>query len=96
MLRSVGMERKGFRRMMNYECLIFGLKSLIGLPVALLVDYLMYHSMEAGVDTGFLVPWGSVGIAVLSVFLVTFLTMRYAYGKVEKLNPIEALREENL
>ena len=29
MLRSVGMDRKGFRRMMCYECLIYGLRSIL-------------------------------------------------------------------
>ena len=29
MLRSVGLTQKGFRRMMDYECLIYGLLSLI-------------------------------------------------------------------
>lgn len=28
-LKSVGMTRKGFNRMMNYECLLYGLRALL-------------------------------------------------------------------
>ena len=35
MLKSVGMTQKGFHRMMNYECLLYGSKALLlGLPVS--------------------------------------------------------------
>lgn len=35
MLKSVGMTQKGFRWMMNYECLLYGSKALLlGLPVS--------------------------------------------------------------
>jgi putative ABC transport system permease protein len=41
-------------------------------------------------------PWGAVGIAVLSVFLVVFATMMYSMCKIKKDNPIDALKNENL
>lgn len=95
MLRSAGMEKKGFRRMLGYEGLILGIKSLIGIPVSLGIDYLIYILVKEGFGIHeFLIPWREIGLAVFSVFIVTFLTMRYAYHKTQKLNPIETLREE--
>ena len=97
MLKSIGMTRGGFNRMMNYECLLYGAKSLLyGLPAAAGVCWLIYKSVYIGMDTEFTLPWGSVAVAVCSVFLVVFVTMLYAMRQVKKENPIDALKNENL
>ena len=97
MLKSVGMTQKGFDRMMNYECLLYGSKALmLGLPVSCGITYLMYRSVNQAYETAFRLPWAAVGIAVMSVFLVVFATMMYSMSKVKKDNPIDALKNENL
>ena len=97
MLKSVGMTQKGFHRMMNYECLLYGSKALLlGLPVSCGITYLMYRSVNQAYETAFRLPWAAVGIAVMSVFLVVFATMMYSMSKVKKDNPIDALKNENL
>lgn len=97
MLKSVGMTRKGFNKMMNYECLMYGLKGLVyGIPVALGITYLIYRAASSGWESSFYVPWLSVVIAVGSVFVVVFATMLYSMSKVKKDNPIDALKNENL
>ena len=97
MLKSVGMAQKGFRRMMNYECLLYGSKALLlGLPVSCGITYLIYRAVTTAYETSFHLPWAAIGIAVLSVFLVVFATMMYAMRKVKKDNPIDALKNENL
>lgn len=94
-LRSVGMTGRGLRRMMNYECLLYGTKSLIfGVPVAFFVTYLIFRSISAGYDIGFYLPWSAVAIAVGSVFLVVFATMMYSMSIVKRDNPIDALKNE--
>ena len=97
MLKSVGMTQKGFRRMMNYECLLYGSKALLlGLPVSCGITYLIYRAVTTAYETSFHLPWTAIGIAILSVFLVVFATMMYAMSKVKKDNPIDALKNENL
>lgn len=97
MLKSVGMTQKGFRRMMNYECLLYGSKALLlGLPVSCGITYLIYRAVTTAYETSFHLPWAAISIAVLSVFLVVFATMMYAMRKVKKDNPIDALKNENL
>ena len=49
-----------------------------------------------GMETKFHLPWTAIGIAVLSVFLVVFITMMYSMSKIKKDNPIDALKNENL
>ena len=97
MLKSVGMTQKGFRRMMNCECLLYGSKALLlGLPVSCGITYLIYRAVTTAYETSFHLPWAAIGIAVLSVFLVVFATMIYAMRKAKKDNPIDALKNENL
>ena len=97
MLKSVGMTQKGFRRMMNYECLLYGSKALLlGLPVSCGITYLIYRAVTTAYETFFHLPWAAIGIAVLSVFMVVFATMMYSMSKVKKDNPIDALKNENL
>ena len=97
MLKSVGMTQKGFRRMMNYECLLYGSKALLlGLPVSCGITYLIYRAVTMAYETSFHLPWAAIGIAVLNVFLVVFATMMYSMSKVKKDNPIDALKNENL
>ena len=52
--------------------------------------------MDIGYRRSFFLPWYSVAIAVVSVFLVVFATMLYATNKLKKGNPIDALKNENL
>lgn len=97
MLKSVGMPRKDFNRMMNYECILYGTRALIlGLPVSCVVTWLTWGSVSYGVETRFRLPWEAMGVAVLGVFLVVGISMIYAMRKIHKDNPIDALKNENL
>ncbi len=97
MLKSVGMPKKGFDRMMNYECLLYGVKSLLyGLPLSFLLCYLMSKSMEVGWNAAFAIPWNNVAIVVVGVFVMVFGSMVYSMRRIKRDNPIEALRNDNL
>ena len=97
MLKSVGMTTKGFNRMMNFECILYGTRALLfGLPVSVGISYLIHLAVSEGYQKEFTLPWVAIGIAVLSVFLVVFVTMMYSMSKVKKDNPIDALKNENL
>ncbi len=95
MLKSVGMSDRGFNKMMYFECILYGLKALIyGLPVAFTITYFIYQGMMAGVDVPFALPWVSVGISILSVFLVVFTSMVYAVKKVKNENIVDILKSD--
>ena len=97
MLKSVGMTAKGFNRMMNFECVLYGTRALLfGLPVSVGISYLIHLAVSEGYQKDFTLPWVALGIAVLSVFLVVFVTMMYSMSKIRKDNPIDALKNENL
>ncbi|MBQ5565466.1 MAG: FtsX-like permease family protein, partial [Clostridia bacterium] len=97
MLKSIGMTDRSMRRMLSFECIIYGLRALLlGLPVSVGVTFLIHRIVAQELQRGFYVPWHSIMIAVGSVFLVVFATMLYARGKLKKDNPIDALKNENL
>ncbi len=93
MLRSTGMDQRGFRRMMCYECLLYGLKGmLLGLPVSLFVNWRIYCAVGKGWETGFYLPWPSYLIAIFSVFAVVGSTMIYSMRKVKQENIVDELK----
>ncbi len=98
MLRSVGMSDRGFNRMMRFECFFYGMWTLVfGVPIASGFSFLIHRaivSMEQMEDIAFTFPWEAMGICVLSVFAIVFITMVYATGKIRKENIIDALRDE--
>ncbi|MBQ9911518.1 MAG: ABC transporter permease [Firmicutes bacterium] len=98
MLKSVGMDSRGFNKMMNYECIIYGVKGLsLGIPVSILTTFLIFQVAKgAGDGLKFFIPFGSFAVAIGSVFIVVFATMIFAMNKIKKDNPIDALKNENI
>ena len=96
MLRSVGMPDRDFRKMMNFECAFYGVRTLLlGLPAAGVLSWLIYRGFVlGGADMNFIFPWRSMTISVLGVFFVVFITMLYAVSKIKKENIIDALRDD--
>lgn len=95
MLRSIGMSDKDFNKMMRFECAFYGMKALmIGIPLSLIISVLITKTMFMEEQAEFTLPWTSVGISALSVFLIIFITMMYAVSKIKKENIIDALRDE--
>lgn len=97
MLRSVGMADRDFDRMMRFECALYGLRTLLfGLPLSLLVSWLIYFGLTFKETEAFpfQFPWASLGISMVGVFIVIFITMLYATSKIRKENIIDSLRDE--
>ena len=96
MLRSIGMSDRDFRKMMSFECILYGARTLfLGLPMAGVLSWLIYRWMVwGGAEIDFMFPWNSMGISVLGVFLVVFVTMLYAVNRIRKENIIDALRDD--
>jgi len=83
-------------RMIGFECLSYGTRALLwGLPLSLLIDFGIQRIGSNVSNEGYLFPWGTVAVAVVTVFLIVFVTMFYAVSKLRKDNPIDAIRMEN-
>ena len=97
-LRSIGLNKKGFNKMIYFESLFFGLKSLVfSLPVSGIIIYLIHKSMTEVIEfESLMLPITQMIYAIIGVFLIVLLTMLYASHKIKKDNILEAIREENI
>lgn len=97
-LKSIGMTKKEFNRMIRLESLMYGIKSLIiGIPLGVLGVFAIFSSFSIGsVPMSFVFPWKAILISIAAVFIVVWLIMKYSISKVNKQNIIETIRNDNI
>lgn len=97
MLKSIGMTKKEFNRMIRLESLFYGLKSLlIGVPLGLLGDYAIFKATGNTIMLDYSFPTMAVLISIVFVFFVVWLIMKISISKVNKQNIIETIRNDNI
>lgn len=96
MLRSVGMTGRAFRLMMGYECVIYGLRSLVyGTALSVLISLAFSRLTFRGIGGGgFLFPWAWFLASVAGVLVIVSVTMAYTMHKIRGMNIIDELRKE--
>ena len=96
MLKSVGMTKYEFNRMIRLESLFMGLKSLvIGIPIGLILSYIIHHFIALD-HTNYMLPVPALIISVVVVFILISVIMKYSIYKISKQNTIETIRNENI
>ena len=97
MLKSIGMTKKEFNRMINLESIFYGVKSLlIGNVLGVGLSYFIYKTVAGAMDFGFQLPIKSMIISIVFVMIVVSIIMRYSLKKINKQNIIETIRKENI
>lgn len=97
MLRSVGMTKKEFNKMIRLESIFYGVKSLvIGSVIGILLSYLIHKSVANSMVMSFLFPYKAIIISIIFVFVIIGFTMRYSINKINKENIIETIRKDNI
>ena len=96
-LKSIGMTTKEFNKMIRLESLLYGLKSLlIGIPIGLLGSFCIHQAFKNSIDFGYMIPWVSILISIIFVFIIVGATMKYSLIKINKQNIIETIRQDNI
>lgn len=96
MLKSMGMNMKSMKKMMNYECLIYGFRSIFyGVILSILISFAMFMVLSQGAAIDFRQPWEGILISVIWVFAVVFITMIYSMSKIKKQNIIDELKKDS-
>ncbi len=97
-LRSIGLTNRGFNKILFFESLFFGMKSLIfAIPVSICITVLIHYALADMVSIStIIIPWKYIIISIVSVFVIVLLTMMYSTSKIKKHNIIEQIREENI
>lgn len=97
MLKSIGMTKKEFNRMIRLESIFYGVKSLIiGIPIGLVLSYGMYNVFRNSMEMEYVLPYKSIVVAVIFVAVVIGIIMRYSMSKINKQNIIETIRNDNI
>lgn len=96
-LKSIGMTKKEFNKMIRLESIFYGLKSIIiGLPLGILGSYLLYLAFREGILMEYTFPVMPTVVAVVVVFLLIGGIMKYSLNKINKQNIIETIRKDNI
>lgn len=97
MLKSIGMTKKEFNRMINLETIFYSLKALLyGIIFGLIASFAIYKAFAQSLDYGFKIPLQAIIISIIFVFVIIFIIMRFAIRKINKQNIIETIRKENV
>ena len=97
MLKSIGMTKKEFSRMISLESIFMGIKSLVfGIPIGLILSYLIHHYLTLDSGLPYKMPVIAILIAIITVFILIFIIMKYSMNKINKQNTIETIRNENI
>lgn len=94
MLRSVGVSKKGFYKIVCLESLLYGVKSLIiGLPISFVISYAMTKTLGSSAYP-FQFDYMMYIAVILAVFIIVGLSMLYAVSKIRKGSIIDAIKED--
>ena len=97
MLKSVGMTKNEFMRMIRLESLFMGLKALIiGIPIGILLSYVIYYYFVFSSGLPYKLPIVAILLAIITVFILISIIMKYSINKINKQNTIETIRNENI
>lgn len=96
MLKSIGMTKKEFSRMINLETVFYGTKSLLyGIILGTGGTLLLYNAIKDNLKE-FQWPIIATVLASVSVFILIFIIMKYSVRKINKQNTIETIRKDNI
>ncbi len=97
MLKSIGMTKKEFNRMINLETFFYSTKSLVyGIILGLIGSLLIHEAFSKKNDINFIIPYTPIVLSILFVFLLVFIIMRFSINKINKQNIIETIRKDNI
>ncbi len=85
-LRAVGATKKQFYKMINYESILYSIKSLIiGIPLGLILSYLIYILLlEENYIISYYFPIMPIICVIILVFLTVWIIMKNSIKQIEK------------
>ena len=96
-LKSIGMTRKEFNRMILLESIFYSMKSLFfGIILGIAGSYLVYRAFSGSMDFGYILPVKAIIISIVFIIVLVYTIMKYSLSKTNKQNIIETIRKENI
>lgn len=96
-LKSIGMTKKEFDKMIKLEGTFIEIKSLFyGIIFGLILSYVIYYFFNRGEAVTYYFPLKEIIIVIIVVVIFIDLIMKYSEKKINKQNIIETIRSENI
>ncbi|MBR4768432.1 MAG: ABC transporter permease [Lachnospiraceae bacterium] len=96
MLRSIGLSKQGFLKMIVYEWMKESFTGLvIGFFAATAFTFAIWKVISQMIRRAFYMPWESIVISAGATFFVMTLSILYALRRVRTEHPVEVLKDEN-
>ena len=99
MLKSIGMSKRDFTKMICLESVFYCFKSLLfGLMIGLFVNYYFREAVNLSNSAyvPYYIPIREIIITTLIILGVIFLIMNYSLRKINRQNIIETIRQDNI
>ncbi|MEV4922025.1 ABC transporter permease [Streptomyces roseoverticillatus] len=96
MLRAIGLDRKGIKRMVRLESLVISLfGGVMGIALGVFFGWAAGDLIKKGINTYELVlPWGRMGLFLLLAAVVGVLAALWPARRAAKLNMLSAIKAE--
>lgn len=96
MLRAIGLDRKGIKRMVRLESLVISLfGGVMGVGLGVFFGWAAGDLIRKGLSTYELVlPWGRMGVFLLLAAVVGVLAALWPARRAAKLNMLSAIKAE--
>lgn len=92
-LQSVGMTSESLRKMLNLESVFCAGRALMtGLPVGMILVWLMKYCVQRILPIPFQMPWGTIAGVMAASFAVIWATVRISLHALKDQNLIETIR----
>lgn len=96
-IKSIGVTPQGFKKMIYMESILYGILSLIyGIPIGICMNVLMNRILEGMITVQTLIPYKSILICVVAIFIITFIASYIPLKKISKENIIDNIRQESI
>lgn len=97
MLKSIGMTKREFNRMIILETILYSSKSLFyGTASGLVACLLLYKAFDPEKVNPFVIPYKAILICIVFVFAIVYIIMHYSIKKINKQNMIDTIRKETV
>lgn len=97
MLKSVGMTKNEFNRMIRLETVFYSTKALVyGIVLGILGAFVIHKAFGFRENSVFIIPYKAIVVSIIFVVIIVYGVMKYSINKIDKKNVIETIRNENI
>ena len=96
-IKSIGVTPGGFNKIIYLESLLYGVLALIyGIPIGIGLVAIMNVILGDVIQFGLVLPWDSIFICLIGIFIITFISSYIPMKKINKENIIDNIRQESI